>query len=93
MGLSKLSEECKNCPFVSRCKHKRMEALAYMTETQVLANAADPSFENLAAPLLRETMTIMVNGTPRRNRKTDLFPVIFRVRLEIRKLKKEKVYE
>lgn len=39
MGLSKLSEECKNCPFVSRCKNKRMEALAYMTETQVLANA------------------------------------------------------
>ena len=59
MGLSKLSEECKNCPFVSRCKNKRMEALAYMTETQVLANAADPSFENLAASLLRETMTIM----------------------------------
>ena len=53
MGLSKLSEECKNCPFVSRCKHKRMEALAYMTETQVLANAAGPSSENLAAPLLR----------------------------------------
>ena len=51
MGLSKLSEECKNCPFVSRCKNKRMEALAYMTETQVLANAAGPSFENLAAPL------------------------------------------
>lgn len=24
MGLSKLSEECKNCPFVSRCKNKRM---------------------------------------------------------------------
>ena len=75
-----------------------MEALAYMTETQVLANAADPSFENLAAPLLRETMTIMVNGTPTKVykdeiRKTDLFPVIFRVRLEIRKLKKEKVYE
>ena len=31
MGLSKLSEECKNCPFVSRCKNKRMEALAYMS--------------------------------------------------------------
>ncbi|MEE1520210.1 MAG: hypothetical protein UGF91_09760 [Dialister invisus] len=64
MGLSKLSEECKNCPFVEKCKNKRMEALAYMTEPQVLANAADPSSENLAAPLLRETVTIMINGTP-----------------------------
>ncbi len=64
MGLSKLSEECKNCPFVSRCKNKRMEALAYMTESQVLANAAGPNSETLAAPLLRETVTIMLNGTP-----------------------------
>lgn len=64
MGLSKLSEECKKCPFVEKCKNKRMEALAYMTEPQVLANAAAPSSENLAAPLLRETATIMVNGTP-----------------------------
>nr|DAR91668.1 MAG TPA: hypothetical protein [Caudoviricetes sp.] len=53
MGLSKLSEECKKCPFVEKCKNKRMEALAYMTEPQVLANAAAPSSENLAAPLLR----------------------------------------
>ena len=64
MVLSKLSEECKNCPFVEKCKNKRMEALAYMTEPQVLANAAGPSSENLAAPLLRETVTIMINGTP-----------------------------
>lgn len=64
MGLSKLSEECKDCPFVNRCKNKRMEALAYMTEPQVLANTSGPSSENLAAPLLRETVTIMINGTP-----------------------------
>ena len=64
MGLSKLSEECKNCPFVDKCKNKRMEALAYMTESQVLANVVNSNSENLAAPLLRETMTIMVDGTP-----------------------------
>ena len=64
MGLSKLSEECKNCPFVGKCKNKRMEALAYMTESHVLENTASSNSENLAAPLLRETMTIMVNGTP-----------------------------
>lgn len=64
MGLSKLSEECKNCPFVEQCKNKRMEGFAYINESPVLANAASPSSENLAAPLLRETVTIMVNGTP-----------------------------
>lgn len=69
MGLSKLSEECKNCPFASRCKNKRMEALAYMTETQVLANAA--------APLLRETMTIMVNGTPTKVYKDEIEKQIY----------------
>lgn len=52
MGLSKLSEECKNCPFVSRCKHKRMEALAYMTETQVLANAAGSKFRKLSSAFI-----------------------------------------
>ena len=77
MGLSKLSEECKKCPCVSRCKNKRMEALAYMTETQVLANAAGPSFENLAAPLLRETMTIMVNGTPTKVYKDEIEKQIY----------------
>lgn len=64
MGLSKLSEECKNCPFVEQCKNKRIERLAYINESPVLANAASPSSENLAAPLLRETVTIMVNSTP-----------------------------
>lgn len=64
MGLSKLSEKCKICPFIEQCKKKRMEALAYMTDSQILANSAGPSSENLAAPLLRETVTIMVNGTP-----------------------------
>lgn len=72
MGLSKLSEECKNCPFVNRCKNKRMEALVYMTESQVLANAAGPSSENVAAPLLRETVTIMINGTPTRVYKDEI---------------------
>lgn len=51
--------------------------LLYMTETQVLANAADPSFENLAAPLLRETMTIMVNGTPTKVYKDEIEKQIY----------------
>ncbi len=30
MGLSRLSKKCRECPFVSKCSCKRMEALAYL---------------------------------------------------------------
>ena len=30
MGLSKLSEACKKCPYVDTCNHKRMEAVGYL---------------------------------------------------------------
>lgn len=29
-SLSRLSQECAKCPFVNKCKHKRMEHEAYM---------------------------------------------------------------
>lgn len=35
MGLSRLAKECKNCPFVEKCDHKRMESLAYLPEPMV----------------------------------------------------------
>lgn len=30
MGLSRLSAKCRACPFVEKCDHKEMEALAYL---------------------------------------------------------------
>ena len=54
-----------------------LEFLKSIFETQVLANAADPSFENLAASLLRETMTIMVNGTPTKVYKDEIEKQIY----------------
>lgn len=64
MGLSKLSEKCKNCPLVDKCENKRMEALGYINESHVLANSVGSNSENLVAPSSRETMTIMVDGAP-----------------------------
>lgn len=32
MGLSRLSEQCRTCPFVDTCNHKKMEALGYFPE-------------------------------------------------------------
>lgn len=35
MGLSKLVEQCRKCPFKNNCKNKRMEALGYLPEPMV----------------------------------------------------------
>lgn len=61
MGLSRLSEKCRKCPFVDGCENKRMEALAYLPESMT-AEASQSNAMNAAAPILRETMEIRVNG-------------------------------
>lgn len=30
MGLSRLAETCRKCPYVDTCDHKRIEALGYL---------------------------------------------------------------
>lgn len=63
MGLSRLSKECSECPFVEKCQHKRMEALGYLPEP-ILSPVVETSVAELIQPILRETMTIMVEGKP-----------------------------
>lgn len=46
MGLSRLSAKCRACPFVDKCEHKEMEALAY------LEPAAMPVAMEATQPLL-----------------------------------------
>lgn len=53
MGLSQLSERCRKCPFVDKCDHKRMEALAYLPEPQIAMNASQSAGIDAAQPLLR----------------------------------------
>lgn len=81
MGLSQLSERCRKCPFVDKCDHKRMEALAYLPEPQIAMNAAQSVSINAAQPLLRETMTIHIAGKPvvvyKDDRKATVRPFIF----------------
>lgn len=46
-------------------KYRMFPQLQQNDENEQMQKAlADPSSENLAAPLLRETVTIMINGTP-----------------------------
>ena len=47
-SLTRLSEKCSKCPFVSKCDKKRMEAVSY------LEPAAQSNIQNLAAPVLVE---------------------------------------
>lgn len=61
-GLSILSKKCRTCPFVDKCNHKEMEALAYLPEPQITMGAAKPNVTKASQPLLRETMTIVQDG-------------------------------
>lgn len=56
MGLSRLAAKYMECPFVDKCDKKRMEALAYFEMPNLAASMTEP--------ILRETMTLMVDGSP-----------------------------
>lgn len=62
MGLSRLAAKCMECPFVDKCDNKRMEALAYF-ETPILASS-ESIVSSMTEPVLRKTMTAMVDGSP-----------------------------
>lgn len=64
MSLSKLAAKCRECPFVSKCDNKRMEAHGYLEMHNIATPSIESSTPSMAEPILRETMTIMVNGKP-----------------------------
>lgn len=55
MGLSRLAEKCRKCPFVSKCDKKRMEAVAYLPDI-VIAPASMPATGYIALPMAREVV-------------------------------------
>lgn len=64
IGLSRLAAKCMECPFVDKCNKKRMEALAYFEMPNLAASYAEPIAASTTEPILRETMTVMVDGSP-----------------------------
>lgn len=64
MGLSKLAAKCRECPFVDKCDKKLMEAHGYLEMPNLAASYTESVTASMAEPILRETMTIMVNGKP-----------------------------
>ena len=64
MGLSRLAAKCMECPFLDKCDKKRMEDLAYCEMPNLASSYAEPIVSSMTEPILRETMTVMVNGNP-----------------------------
>ena len=61
MGLTKLADKCCKCPCAESCDHKRFEAEAYFADLNV-DSAAESSVTELAQPILRETVDVIVDG-------------------------------
>lgn len=61
-AIRKLADKCQLCRNVDKCGHKRMEACAYFDDKNIAESCAMPTAADLAAPILRETQTICVNG-------------------------------
>lgn len=61
MGLSRLAEQCRKCPFKDNCKNKRMEALGYLPEP-IKAESIALSASELTQPILRETINTIIDG-------------------------------
>ena len=61
MALARLTKQCRECPFVETCEYKEMEALGYLPEP-IMADAKAPVTAYIAAPILRETVSRVVDG-------------------------------
>ena len=64
MGLSRLAVKCMECPFVDKCDKKRMEALGYLEMPNLASSYAGPTASSMTEPMLRETMAVVVDGSP-----------------------------
>lgn len=51
--LTKLARQCRECPLVKTCKHKKLETMEYLP---------DPIMADTKAQVLRETVSRVVNG-------------------------------
>lgn len=61
MGLAKLSTKCRSCPFLDICSNKEMEQVGCFKDP-IAANAGESTAIGVAAPVLRETIDIYIDG-------------------------------
>ncbi len=61
MALARLAKQCRECPFVKTCEHKKLEAVGYLPEP-IMADIKTPVTADIATPILRETLSRVVDG-------------------------------
>lgn len=61
MALARLVTQCRECPFAKTCEHKEMEALGYLPDP-IMSDVKAPVAADIATPILRETISRVVNG-------------------------------
>lgn len=61
MALARLAKQCRECPFVKTCEHKKMEELGYLPDP-IMADVKAPVTADITAPILRETVSRVVDG-------------------------------
>nr|DAG33962.1 MAG TPA: cytochrome c-552 [Caudoviricetes sp.] len=61
-AISKIAEKCMACHNVDKCSHKRIEACAYYEYRNMAELTAMPLKSDMVAPVLRETVNMIVNG-------------------------------
>lgn len=60
--VSRLCEECRKCPFVSKCDNKRMEAMAYLQPKVAASASVDYTAPVLADILVKHDYRDVVIG-------------------------------
>lgn len=76
MALARLTKQCRECPFVETCEHKEMEALGYLPEP-IMADVKAPVTADIAVPILRETVSRVVDGKVVTMYKDELEKILF----------------
>ena len=66
MALKRLASKCRKCPFVDKCDNKRLEVEGY------LEPVAQSFTEQIAMPVMRETVDIVIDGNLQKVYKDDI---------------------
>ena len=77
MALVRLAKQCRECPFVKTCEHKKLEAMGYLPEP-IMTDVIAPVTADIAAPILREIVSRVVDGKVVTMYKDELEKIIYK---------------
>lgn len=77
MALVRLAKQCRECPFVKTCEHKKLEAMGYLPEP-IMTDVKAPVTADIAAPILREIVSSVVDGKVVTTYKDELEKIIYK---------------